>query len=301
MQINKKPNIYRLITAYFHFASELWQNNALHACWDFDAWNTRTWRVSALDKHQNWNTSALFCHDSRASSKYAVINSNSYTMYTNFLVFIYDKWDILLSFQKVIKYYQQNTNYPRSNWMHATLHLHAHNVFGVQLYKNNARTLLSHILSIVNSDWLQHARSVRGVYEWGVLHPLFKIYILYAISKLQQSLFEKNNVCIVKQIVQGTQKWRLLTANCLIETHTKLMGWSQLRWFNMIWIGYSSPCGCSSPWSKVSHGMVCLDQSGQQTSVKCAEAVWNFKVRGRSAPWLWNSTQPQHTLQSHGA
>ena len=32
--------------------------------------------------------------------------------------------------------------------------------------KNNARALLSRILSIVNSDWLQHARSVRGVYEF---------------------------------------------------------------------------------------------------------------------------------------
>ena len=36
-------------------------------------------------------------------------------------------------------------------------------MFGVQLYKNNARALLSHILSILNSDWLQHARSIRGV------------------------------------------------------------------------------------------------------------------------------------------
>ena len=39
-------------------------------------------------------------------------------------------------------------------------------MFGVQLYKNNARVLLSRILSILNLDWLQHARSVRGVYEW---------------------------------------------------------------------------------------------------------------------------------------
>ena len=29
----------------------------------------------------------------------------------------------------------------------------------------NARALLSRILNIVNSDWLQHARSVRGMYE----------------------------------------------------------------------------------------------------------------------------------------
>ena len=38
-------------------------------------------------------------------------------------------------------------------------------MFGVQLYKNNARALLSRILSILNLDWLQHAHSVRGVYE----------------------------------------------------------------------------------------------------------------------------------------
>ena len=41
-------------------------------------------------------------------------------------------------------------------------------MFGVQLYKNNARMLLSRILSILNLDWLQHARSVRGVYEHAV-------------------------------------------------------------------------------------------------------------------------------------
>ena len=38
-------------------------------------------------------------------------------------------------------------------------------IFGVQLYKNNARALLSRILSILNLDWLQHARTVRVVYE----------------------------------------------------------------------------------------------------------------------------------------
>ena len=35
----------------------------------------------------------------------------------------------------------------------------------MQLYKNNARALLSRILSMLNLDWLQHARSVHGVYE----------------------------------------------------------------------------------------------------------------------------------------
>ena len=38
-------------------------------------------------------------------------------------------------------------------------------MFGVQLYKNNARALLLRILSILNLDWLQHASSVHGVYE----------------------------------------------------------------------------------------------------------------------------------------
>ena len=52
--------------------------------------------------------------------------------------------------------------------MHPTLHSRARNVFGAQLYKNNTRALLSHIFSIVNSDWLQHASSVRGGYEYFV-------------------------------------------------------------------------------------------------------------------------------------
>ena len=38
-------------------------------------------------------------------------------------------------------------------------------VFQVQMYKNNARALLSCILCILNSDWLWHACSVHGVYE----------------------------------------------------------------------------------------------------------------------------------------
>ena len=46
-----------------------------------------------------------------------------------------------------------------------TLALALREMFGVQLYKNNARALLSRILSILNLDWLQHARSVREVYE----------------------------------------------------------------------------------------------------------------------------------------
>ena len=45
-------------------------------------------------------------------------------------------------------------------------------VFGVKLYKSNARVLLLRVLSIVNFDWLQHAHSVssvRGVYECAII------------------------------------------------------------------------------------------------------------------------------------
>ena len=58
-----------------------------------------------------------------------------------------------------------NQSYSRVNAPYAT-----RKVFGVQLYKNNARALLSCILCILNSDWLQHARSIRGVYYLAVLH-----------------------------------------------------------------------------------------------------------------------------------
>ena len=60
-----------------------------------------------------------------------------------------------------------NQPYARVNQPYATLTLASalREMFGVQLNKNNARALLSRILSILNLDWLQHARSVRGVYE----------------------------------------------------------------------------------------------------------------------------------------
>ena len=63
-----------------------------------------------------------------------------------------------------------NQPYARVNQPYATLTLASalREMFGVQLYKNNARALLLRILSILNLDWLQHARSVRGVYEFQV-------------------------------------------------------------------------------------------------------------------------------------
>ena len=71
-----------------------------------------------------------------------------------------------------------NQAYARVNQPYATLTLASalREMFGVQLYKNNARALFSRILSILNLDWLQHARGVRGVYE------LFLFVICYLLK-----------------------------------------------------------------------------------------------------------------------
>ena len=52
----------------------------------------------------------------------------------------------------------------------------------------------------------------------------------------------------------------------------------------MVWIGYSSPYSCSSPWLMISQGMVCLRlQWSANICMKCAEATQNYKVSGHNA------------------
>ena len=58
-----------------------------------------------------------------------------------------------------------NPPYAHVNQPYTMLTSALREVFREQLYKNNACVLLLRILSIMNSDWLQHACSVRGVYE----------------------------------------------------------------------------------------------------------------------------------------
>ena len=82
----KSSNSYRLITAYLLLRVNL--DKIMHARWDFDASSARTRRVSALDKHQNWSASALFCLNSRAQSKYAVVNLIHTRRKQTFLSFI---------------------------------------------------------------------------------------------------------------------------------------------------------------------------------------------------------------------
>ena len=76
---------YRLITAYLLLRVNL--DKIMHARWDFDESSARTRRVSALDKHQNWSASALFCLNSRAQSKYTVVNLIHTQHKQNFFVF----------------------------------------------------------------------------------------------------------------------------------------------------------------------------------------------------------------------
>ena len=77
---------YRLITAYLLLRVNL--DKIMHAPWDFDVSSARTRMVSALDKHQNRSASALFCLNSRAQSKYAVVNLIHTRRKQTFLSFI---------------------------------------------------------------------------------------------------------------------------------------------------------------------------------------------------------------------
>ena len=63
-------NIYRLITVYL--LKQVNCDKIMHVRWDFDVSNARTQRVCALDKHENWSESALFCYNSWTKSKYAI-------------------------------------------------------------------------------------------------------------------------------------------------------------------------------------------------------------------------------------
>ena len=76
-------------------------------------------------------------------------------------------------------------------------------MFGVQLYKNNARVLLSRILSILNLDWLQHARNVRGVYELWLTTSPYKAYAFLVVLwiKLLHIYTWSNNPSGIKSLL----------------------------------------------------------------------------------------------------
>ena len=79
---------YRLITAYLLLRVNL--DKIMHARWNFDVSSARTRRVSALDRRQNWSASALFCLNSHAQRKYAVlVNLIIHDVNKLFFVFYY--------------------------------------------------------------------------------------------------------------------------------------------------------------------------------------------------------------------
>ena len=96
-----------------------------------------------------------------------------------------------------------NQPYARVNQPYATRTLASalRDMFRVQLYKNNARALLSRILSILNLDWLQHARSIRGVYECHVYHVCNVLYIfqtyIYIYSVLHKVQSDILHICFL--------------------------------------------------------------------------------------------------------
>ena len=91
----------------------------MHSHWDFDASNAQTQRVSALDKHQNWSTSALFCHNFQAESKYAVINL-IHTWLTPFCLLL---CDVIRHFNKFKKSLNITTKIqlPGNKWINSML------------------------------------------------------------------------------------------------------------------------------------------------------------------------------------
>ena len=77
-------------------------------------------------------------------------------------------------------------------------------MFGVQLYKNNARVLLSRIMSILNLDWLQHARGVRGVYE-------------LILTKLKKSILPKSKYSSVGPVEKSFLFPRSAINKCIVN------------------------------------------------------------------------------------
>ena len=91
-----------------------------------------------------------------------------------------------------------NQSYARVNAPYATL-----NVFGVQLYENNALLLCT--LSILDSDWLQHVRTIPGVYEFITTHGSSYCLTLQ-IMHMSASVFQEYLMYDSKnsQLISGT-------------------------------------------------------------------------------------------------
>ena len=107
-----------------------------------------------------------------------------------------------------------NQPYARVNKPYAMLTLASalREIFGVQLYKNNARALLSRILSILNLDWLQHARTVRVVYE---------ITMKHAVSHMKIHHVWDCTISVISQCIKPYVQfcWLQILLNILLPTY----------------------------------------------------------------------------------
>ena len=109
-----------------------------------------------------------------------------------------------------------NQPYARVNQPYTTRTLASalREMFGVQLYKNNARALLSRILSILNLDWLQHACSVRGVYEYKLYQndqnpPVWIVSEMTAISNHHAGCNENYTFMYWFLLAQSVRSWTM--------------------------------------------------------------------------------------------
>ena len=113
-----------------------------------------------------------------------------------------------------------NQPYARVNQPYATLTLASalREMFGVQLYKNNARALLLRILSILNLDWLQHARSVwiahnrRHELHIKITHsfPSFSKYFRDIYQKLENLAFLPRFTLTHFNFIPLPFKWKIM-------------------------------------------------------------------------------------------
>ena len=77
-----------------------------------------------------------------------------------------------------------NQSYARVNHPYATLTLASalREVFGVQLYKIIHARYFRVFLNVLNSDWLQHACCVRGMYELHLIKFRYRYIYKYTYN-----------------------------------------------------------------------------------------------------------------------
>ena len=178
--------------------------------------------------------------------------------------------------------------------MTLTLESALRELFGVQLYKNNACALLSRFLSILNLDWLQHA--LRGVYDNNYCVPFF----LRSLCKIRGDCFglrlfwaevfflgstaPKEKYLGIKTITDNFTQWPKQRW-CIIISVTILQAFQDYFLYkNVIKTHFSSTCVLIPLWSFWSI----------QTYVHCAAWQTDFKIKSHIIKWLIFTHRPRY-------